>query len=51
MECQVRELYFGDMNGYLKLRMICYKMCKNETSSILCDKPPNKIIFKMVDYL
>jgi hypothetical protein len=51
MECQVRELYFGDVNGYLKLRMIRYKMCKNETCSLLCDKTPNEIIFKMVDYL
>jgi hypothetical protein len=40
-----------DVNGYLKLRMICYKLCKNETCSLLCDKTPNEIIFKMVDYL
>jgi hypothetical protein len=51
MECQVRELYFGDVNGYLKLRMICYKLCKNEACSLLCEKTLNEIIFKMVDYL
>jgi hypothetical protein len=45
------QLYFGDVNGYLKLRMICYKLCKNETCSLICDKTPNEIIFKMVDYL
>jgi hypothetical protein len=48
---RVRELYFGDVNGYLKLRMICYKLCKNETCSLLCDKTLNEVIFKMVDYL
>ena len=50
MECQVRELYFGDVNGYLRLKMICYKLCKNETFSLLCDQTSNEIIFKKVDY-
>jgi hypothetical protein len=46
MECQVRELYFSDVNGYLKLRI---KLWKNETRSLLCDKTPNEVIIKMVD--
>jgi hypothetical protein len=28
-----------------------FKLCKNETFSLLCDQTSNEIIFKMVDYL